>query len=199
MAVSHTIKTSNDLVYARVVLHGAGAQRIHAQVDSVIPRRETREVANDFNFADFRHVSQIFTLRRTQQLGGIYLRDIERRQLPGCFSGRRFFEDQALILADVARGFARHVLHRATSSASAAGSPASLSANMPTAVSIALRVVISVQHHSAALPNSGKNLRRGSPPTILCPSRRLLMTYGSSCVCTTNSLKRGATENSTGA
>ncbi len=31
----------------------------------------------------------------------------------------------------------------------------SLSATSPTAVSIALRVVISVQHHSAALPSSG--------------------------------------------
>ena len=41
------------LVDARIVFHGAGAQRIQAQIDRVVVRRQAREVANRFHFADF--------------------------------------------------------------------------------------------------------------------------------------------------
>ncbi len=44
------------LIHARVVLHGAGAERIEAQIDGVVPGGEAREVADDFHFADFREV-----------------------------------------------------------------------------------------------------------------------------------------------
>ena len=47
------VEASDEFVDARVVFHGAGAQRIHAEVDGVVPGRETREVANDFDLADF--------------------------------------------------------------------------------------------------------------------------------------------------
>jgi hypothetical protein len=50
------------------------------------------------------------------------------------------------------------LFHRATSATSSSlddRTERSLSATNPTAVSIALRVVSSVQHHSAAFPNSG--------------------------------------------
>ena len=43
----------HQLVDARVVLHGAGAQRIHAVIDGVVPGGEAREVADGFHFADF--------------------------------------------------------------------------------------------------------------------------------------------------
>src|SRR5579863_1016364 len=49
------------------------------------------------------------------------------------------------------------VLHRATSSTSSLAdfTESSLSATTPTAASIELRVVSSVQHHNAAFPSSG--------------------------------------------
>src|SRR5258708_39057520 len=49
-----SLDARDEFIYARVVLHGAGAQRIHAQVDGVVPSRETREVAENFDLAHFR-------------------------------------------------------------------------------------------------------------------------------------------------
>ena len=43
----------DQFVHARVVLHGARPQRIHAVVDGVVPGGEAREVADSFHFADF--------------------------------------------------------------------------------------------------------------------------------------------------
>ena len=41
------------LIHARIVFHGAGAQRIQAQIDGVVVGREAREMANRFHFAHF--------------------------------------------------------------------------------------------------------------------------------------------------
>jgi hypothetical protein len=41
------------LVHARIVFHGAGAERIEAEIDGVVLRGEAREVADGFHFADF--------------------------------------------------------------------------------------------------------------------------------------------------
>src|SRR6266478_2739210 len=159
MAIGEAFDARYKLVDARVVLHGARAQRIHSKIDGVIPRREPREVTDDFDLADFGHVAEILALLLAEQLRCVNLRDIERRQLPRRFAGRRLFENQSFVLADVTRRFASHVLrrHRATSSGSASllRTERSLSATRPTAVSIIERVVNSGQHHKAALPSSG--------------------------------------------
>ena len=162
MSVGQPVEPRHHFVHSRVVLHGARAQRIHAQINGVVPGGKTRKVADDFNLAHFRHVAEIPSFGWTQELCRVYFRHVERRQLPGGLASPRFFEDQTLVLADVTGGFAGHVLHRATSSMSLRTSASfmarverSLSATRPTAVSIAVRVVISVQHQSAALPNSG--------------------------------------------
>ena len=47
------VQTRDVLVHARVVLHGAGAERIHAEVDREIPSGEAREVADHLDFTDF--------------------------------------------------------------------------------------------------------------------------------------------------
>ena len=47
------VEARDEFVDARVVFHGAGAQRIHAEIDGVIPGGEAREVAHHFDFADF--------------------------------------------------------------------------------------------------------------------------------------------------
>ena len=82
MPIRNSLDPRHGFVHARVVLHGARAQRIHAQIDRVVPRGKPREVANDLNLAHFGHVAQIFSFRRAQKLGGIHFRHVERRQLP---------------------------------------------------------------------------------------------------------------------
>ena len=47
--VGDAIERRDRLVHARVVLHGATAQRIHAEVDGVVPGGEAGEVANDLD------------------------------------------------------------------------------------------------------------------------------------------------------
>src|SRR5271165_1576806 len=130
-----------------------------------------------------RHVAQVFPHLPAQQAFGIDLGNIERRQLVCLLARRRAFEDENFILADVSGGFADFLVpvHSATSFAAA---------------SIEALVVVSVQHHSAALPSSGYNFFSGKPPMMRCPSSLSLMVYGSVFVWTTNSLKRGAPSNS---
>src|SRR5258708_4572884 len=159
MSVRKAVDARYKLVDARVVFHGARAQRIHAEIDGVIPGRESREMADDFYLADFGHVAEILPLLLTQQLRRINFGDIERRQLPRRFSRRRLFENQSFVLADVTCRFASHVLHRhlttSSGSASLLSTERSLSATRPTPVSIIERVANSVQHQRAALPSSG--------------------------------------------
>src|ERR1700674_5493090 len=146
MPVREPLNARDEFVHSWVVFHGARTQRIHSQIDGVIPRREPREVADDFYLAHLRHVAEILPILLAEQLRRIHFRNIERRQLPGRLSGRRLFEDQSFVLADVTRRFASHVLrrHLATSSGSASFmflTERSLSATRPTAVSIIERVV----------------------------------------------------------
>ena len=51
MRLGQAFDARDHLVDARVVLHGAGAQRIHAEVDGVVPGGEPREVADDLDLA----------------------------------------------------------------------------------------------------------------------------------------------------
>ena len=111
MSVGEAFDASDKFVDARVVLHGAGAKRVHAEIDGVVPGGEAGEVADDFNLADFRHVAQILALGFAQEFCGVDFGDVEGRKFPGGFAGRGFFEDEAFVLADVAGGFASHVLH----------------------------------------------------------------------------------------
>ena len=48
-----TIEARDEFVDAWIVFHGAGAERIHAEVNGVIPGGKAREMADDFDFADF--------------------------------------------------------------------------------------------------------------------------------------------------
>ncbi len=89
MLRGNAIEPGNKFIYARVVLHGAGAQRIHAQIDGVVPRRKTREVAENLDFA---HLGKAFDacapVIRAESLGGICRRHIEWRQFECALSGR---------------------------------------------------------------------------------------------------------------
>jgi hypothetical protein len=142
MRLGQSHQPRHVLIHARVVLHGARAQRIHAVVHGIVPRRDARVVADDLDLAYFRHIAQVFTRVIAEQLGRINLRHVERRQLVALLAGRRFLEDQAFVLADVGGRFGDLLVqvHSATSFATA---------------SIEAFAVVSVQHHSEALFSSG--------------------------------------------
>ena len=53
------LQPRHQLIDARVVLHGAGAQRVHAVVDGVVPGGEAGEVANSLHFADFGEIGDL--------------------------------------------------------------------------------------------------------------------------------------------
>src|SRR5262249_37835172 len=107
------VETRNEFVDARVVFHGAGTERIHSEVDRVIPGRKAREVAHDFDFTDLGQARDAFGAKVLAELGGsICSRNIEWRKFERALAGRGFFENQTLVLRSVARGFADLAVHR---------------------------------------------------------------------------------------
>ena len=59
MRFGDAFEAGDEFVDPRVVLHGAAAQRIHAEIDGIVPGGEAGEVANDLDLAQLRHQSQI--------------------------------------------------------------------------------------------------------------------------------------------
>jgi hypothetical protein len=105
MGLGEAFNAGDELVDARVVLHGAGAERVHAEVDGVVPGGEAREVADDFDLAQLRELRTLDPLRFAQECADVDFRHVERRQLVGAFAGRGFLEDQAFVLGLVGADF----------------------------------------------------------------------------------------------
>ena len=96
------VQARDEFVYPRVVFHRAGAERVHAEVNRVIPRGKPREVADHFDLADFGKSFDGFAhVVRAQRRARIHGGHIERRQLEPALAGRGLLEDQPFILADV--------------------------------------------------------------------------------------------------
>ena len=156
-ARSRFLDPRHGFIHARVVLHGARAERIHPEINRVVP-------------ADSRVKWRMISISLTSMLPRSFFRTLREALLypppehrAAAASTRlcqrtRFFEDQTFVLIDVGGGLARRVLHRTTSSTDSSlegrCGPLSSAANF-AAMSIALRVVSSVQHHKAACPSSG--------------------------------------------
>ena len=101
MRPGDAFEARHDLVDARVVLHGAGAERIHAVIDRVIPGGEAGEVADDLDLAD---------LGERGGFGAQQHRRVRQRHRPrarraaqaiGFFARRRVLEDESFVLRDV--------------------------------------------------------------------------------------------------
>src|SRR5581483_982019 len=60
MRVADAFEPRDKLVHTRVVLHRAGAERIHAEIDRIVPRGESGKVADDLDLAYFGHHTEIF-------------------------------------------------------------------------------------------------------------------------------------------
>ena len=97
------------LVHARIVLHGAGAERIQAQIDGVVLRGEAREVADGLHFADFGKAFDFGARVCGAERGrGVDGGNIQRRQLVAALAGRAALEQQRLVLIDVLADFLDH-------------------------------------------------------------------------------------------
>ena len=101
MRVGQAGDAGHGFVHPCVVFHGAGAQRIHSQVDGVVPGGEPGEVADDLKLAHLGHLAQVFAFAGSEQLSSIGRRDIERREFVALLARRGFFEDQTFVLAGV--------------------------------------------------------------------------------------------------
>jgi hypothetical protein len=96
------IQASDEFVYARIVLHGAGTERVHTQIDGVIPGGETSEVAQNFDFAYFGKIGDALVAMMTaQHFRGVGGWDVQRGQFEGAFSGRGDLKDKAFVLINV--------------------------------------------------------------------------------------------------
>ena len=111
MRPGQPIETRDQFVHARVVLHGAAAKRIKAEIDRVIPGGKAREVADGFHFADFREAFDFGTNVGGAKRGfGIDRGDIEFGKLITALAGGALFEEQGFVLRDVRADFADHLL-----------------------------------------------------------------------------------------
>src|ERR1044071_8564057 len=86
-----------------VVLHLAGAERIHPLTDRVIPRRDAREMTNYVDFCDFGHAGQFIVALK---LGRYYfvewrLINIERRKTETHTPRLRAIKNKPLVWAEV--------------------------------------------------------------------------------------------------
>ena len=98
----------DGLVDARVVLHGARAERIHAEVDRVVPRRQPREVANDLDFAQLGHDAQVVAADGVAEQGsGIHRWYVQLGETVGLLAGRGLLKDERFVLVDGGSGLAR--------------------------------------------------------------------------------------------
>ena len=87
----------HQFVDPRVVLHGAGTQRIHAVIDGVVPGGKAREVADGFHFAHFGEACDFRAhVVRAERLGRIDRGHIELGKLVGFLAGRTALEQQRL-------------------------------------------------------------------------------------------------------
>ncbi len=102
MGLGDAFEARDELVDAGVVLHGAGAERIHAEVDGEVPRGEAGEVADDFDLADLWHEAEVGACGGAEFPGCVNGRDVELVEAVGFLAGRGLFKDHGFVLIDVA-------------------------------------------------------------------------------------------------
>ncbi len=83
----------DQLVNAGVVLHGAGAEGVHAEIYGVVPGGEAGEVANDLDLAQFRQQPGRLAVCVAKQRRRVNGWHVKRRHLVGALAGRGFLEE----------------------------------------------------------------------------------------------------------
>src|SRR5712664_146945 len=202
MLGGNSVEPRHEFIDARIIFHCAGAQRIHAQVDGVVPRGKPREVAQHFDLAHFGKSFDAFAaIIRSQGLRWIGRGHIERRQFERPLSGGRFLEDQSFVLIGMRCGFLNSFLHSQLSALKGAAlwkinsaqiGCLSARSSAPANRSISAREVVSVTQTSARFVSSGYAVPNASGPIILSRSSCVLISFTERGNSTTNSLKNGA-------
>ena len=98
MRFGQALDARHKLVHARVVFHRARPERVHAEVDRVVPGREAREVANDLDLAQLGEQPRRTAMRRAKEPCGVDCRHVEWRQFVGPLAGRGLLKEQRLVL-----------------------------------------------------------------------------------------------------
>jgi hypothetical protein len=99
-------------IKTRVVFHRAGTQRVHAEIDRIVPGGHAHEVTDDVHFADFGHAFEIVVttkLSRNVERGFFH---VEGRQTIANATGLRAFEDELFVWTDVAGDFSDSCCHK---------------------------------------------------------------------------------------
>ena len=92
----------HHFVDPRVVLHGAGAQRIHAVIDGVVPGGKAREVADGLHLADFGEAFDFLAhVFGAERFGGVHRGDVELGKLVGLLARRTALEEERFVLREV--------------------------------------------------------------------------------------------------
>src|SRR4029077_11080989 len=197
------VKSRPEFVDPRVVLHGAGAEGIHAEVDRVVPGGEAREVANDFDFADFgESLNALAAVILAESFGGIAARHLERRKFESAFAGRGLLEDEPFVLVRVAGSFFDSVIQTGSCPCGTAICGCSVCSGYkgcskarrtaPANFSMSERVVVSVTQTSACLVSSGYEVPSTTGPTIFSRRSSALTIFTERGNSSVNSLKKGA-------
>ena len=109
MGPGETFGARDKFVDARVVLHGARAERIEAEINGVIPSGEAGEVAQGFELADLGEVFDFgANVILAEGRGGVDRRDVERRELIADFAGGGLLKQERFVLDDVLGDFFDH-------------------------------------------------------------------------------------------
>ena len=107
VSVGKTLEAGDGFVHARVVLHGAASERIHAEVDGVIPGGEPGEVADDLDLGELGHDAEARALRFAEEGAGVDGGDVEFGEAIGLLAGRRLLKDEVFVLVNVGRDLLR--------------------------------------------------------------------------------------------
>ena len=108
MRLGQPLNPRDRFIDPRVVLHRARPQRIHPQINRIVPRRKPREVPNDLNLTKLRHRAQVISAHRIAQQGSsIHRRHIQLRQPIPLLPSRRLLKNQILVLIHMRSSLAR--------------------------------------------------------------------------------------------
>ncbi len=95
-------EAGDGLIDAGVVLHGAGAQRVHAEIDGVVPGRKPREVADDLDLGELRHDAEVVGAGGVaEQGGGVDGGNVQRGEAVSLLPGGGLLKDQIFVLVYV--------------------------------------------------------------------------------------------------
>src|SRR5260370_40729198 len=109
----------HQFVDPRVVLHGAGTERIHAVIDGVVPGGKAGAVADGLYLADFGEAFDFLAhVLGAERFGGVHRGDIEFGELVGFLARGTALKKERFILGDVGGDLRDHAC---TSTGSAAG------------------------------------------------------------------------------